>query len=87
MRRLKASATPPPDGMFYTFSFAAMIVFAVFFYRAGDLEGAPKIFWAALSVAISLAIWQWLKWGTLAMVFGQVLLFLAIGFIRALRKR
>jgi len=71
---------------FYSFNFLLLIVFAVFFYRAGEFDNAPGILWAALSVVISLLVWQWLRWGLLAMVLGQVALFVGIGVVRAIRK-
>jgi hypothetical protein len=71
---------------FYSFNFLLTVVFAIFFYRAGEFEGSPGILWAALSVVISLLIWQWLKWGLLAMILGQIGLFIAIGVFRVLRK-
>jgi hypothetical protein len=37
-------------------------------------------------VAISLLIWQWLRWGLLAMILGQIGLFVAIGVYRVIRK-
>jgi len=72
--------------MFYSFNFLLMVVFAIFFYRAGEFEGSPGLLWAALSVAISFLIWQWLRWGLLAMVLGQIGLFVAIGVFRVIRK-
>ncbi len=71
---------------FYTFNFVLMAVFAIVFYRAGILEGAPGLLWAALSVAISLSIWQWLGWGLLAMILGQIALFVGIGIARVIRN-
>ena len=71
---------------FYSFNFLLMVVFAIFFYRAGEFDGGPGLLWAALSVAISFLIWQWLGWGLLAMLLGQVGLFVAIGVFRVIRK-
>jgi hypothetical protein len=70
----------------YSFHFVFLIVFAVFFYRAAAFEDGPALLWAALSVLISLLIWQWLRWGLLAMLLGQVGLFVGIGVFRAVRK-
>jgi hypothetical protein len=70
----------------YSFNFLLTVVFAIFFYRAGEFEGSPGLLWAALSVAISLFIWQWLGWGLLAMILGQIGLFVAIGVFRVVRK-
>lgn len=71
---------------FYSFNFVLLIVFAVFFYRAAESEDAPAILWTLLSIAISVLIWQVLRWGLLAMILGQVALFIGIGVFRALRK-
>jgi len=62
------------------------VVFAIFFYRAGEFDGAPGLLWAALSIAISLLIWQCLHWGLLAMLLGQAALFVGIGVVRVIRK-
>jgi hypothetical protein len=71
---------------FYSFNFLLTVVFAIFFYRAGEFDGGPGLLWAALSVAISLLIWQWLRWGLFAMLLGQIGLFVAIGVFRVIRK-
>lgn len=71
---------------FYSFNFLLTVVSAIFFYRAGEFDGGPGLLWAALSVAISLLIWQWLRWGLLAMILGQIGLFIAIGVVRVVRK-
>lgn len=63
-----------------------MVVCAVFFYRAGVFDDGPGLLWAALSVLISLAVWQWLGWGLLAMILAQVVLFVGIGVFRTIRK-
>jgi hypothetical protein len=70
----------------YSINFVLLVVFAIFFYRAGQFDDGPGLLWAALSVFISLLIWQWLQWGLLAMILGQVVLFAGIGFFRAMRK-
>ena len=71
---------------FYSWNFLLMVVSAIFFYRAGEFDGGPGLLWAALSVAISLVIWQWLHWGVLEMLLGQVALFVGIGVYRVIRK-
>jgi len=66
-----------------------MVVFAIFFYRAAQFDGGSQLLglsWAALSVAISLLIWQWLRWGVLAMLLGQIALFVGIVVYRVARK-
>ena len=74
---------------FYSFNFLAMVVFAIFFHRAAQFDGGSQwvgLFWAALSVAISFVIWQWLHWGAFAMFLGQIALFAGIGVFRVMRK-
>jgi hypothetical protein len=72
--------------MFLSFPLVFLVVFAIFFYRAGEFEGGPSIMWAALSVAVSLATWRWLGWGLFSLILGQVALFLGITIVRAMRK-
>ena len=71
---------------FYSFDFILMVVFAIFFYRAGVFDGGPALLWAALSVLISLLVWQGLRWGLVAMILGQAGLFVGIGVFRVIRK-
>lgn len=74
---------------FYSFNFLVAVVFAIFFYRAAQFDGGSElmgIFWASLSVAMSLLVWQWLRWGVFAMLFGQIALFVGIGVYRVIRK-
>ena len=71
---------------FYSFNLVLMVVFAILFYRAGELEDSPGLLWAALSALISFLVWQWLRWGLLAMILGQIGLFVGIGVFRAIRK-
>jgi hypothetical protein len=71
---------------FYTFEFVLTAVFAIFYYRAGVAEQAPGLLWASLSVATSLLIWQWLGGGILAIVAGQLALFIGITVFRVIRK-
>jgi hypothetical protein len=70
----------------YYFAFILLVVFAIFFYRAGEFEGSSGMVWAGISVLISILIWRWLGWGLLGMILGQIGLFVGIGIVRALRK-
>jgi hypothetical protein len=70
----------------YSFEFVLMVVFAIFFYRAGVFDGGPALLWAVISVLISLLVWQWLKWGLVGMIVGQIGLFAGIGVVRVVRK-
>jgi len=71
---------------FYSIDLVLIVVFAIFFYRAGVFENAPGLLWAALSVVISFLIWQWLRWGLLGIILGQVGLFFGISVFRVIRK-
>ena len=71
---------------FYSFNFILMVVFAIFFYRAGIFDDGPALLWTAISVLISLLVWQGLRWGLMAMILGQVGLFVGIGVVRVMRK-
>jgi len=72
--------------MFYSFTFALVIVCAVFYYRAAEYEGSSGLLWSSLSVLISVLTWRVLHWGWLGTLLGQVVLFLGITTVRALRK-
>ena len=71
---------------FYSFTFVAIVAFAVFFYRAGEFEGSSGAAWAGLSAVISLAIWRWLHGGIIAVLLGQVGLFVGITLYRSYKK-
>jgi hypothetical protein len=72
---------------FYSFNFVGMVVFAIFFYRAGVFDNSPGLLWAALSVVISFLTWQWLHWGLLGMILGQIALFFGIAVFRVIRNK
>lgn len=70
---------------FYSFEFVFTVVFAIFWYRAGVLEKAPAVLWAALSAVLSLIIWQLLAGGALMIILGQLALFVGIVVVRMIR--
>ena len=70
----------------YSFNFVLMVAFAILFYRAGVFDDSSGLLWATLSVLISFLVWQWLRWGLMAMVLGQIGLFVGIGVFRVIRK-
>ncbi len=72
---------------FYSYNFILTVVAAIFFYRAGEFENTSGLAWAALSIAISMGIWQGLGGGFLAVLAGQVGLFIAITFWRMWKKQ
>ncbi len=60
---------------------------AAFFFVAGQFENTSGLAWAGLSVAASLGIWLGLGGGLLAVVIGQIGLYVAITFYRMHRKQ
>ncbi len=71
---------------FYSFTFIVLLVCASFFYRAGEFEGSSGIVWAAVSILISVAIWQGLPGGALTILLTQVGLFASITLYRSRKK-
>jgi hypothetical protein len=71
---------------FYLLTFVLLLACAVFYYRAGEFEGSSGITWAALSVLISVTIWRWLHGGFIAVLLGQVGLFVGITLYRSRKK-
>jgi len=71
---------------FYSFTFVVAVGCAVFFYRAGEFEGSSELAWAGLSAVISVAIWRWLHGGIIAVLLGQVALFVGITLYRSYKK-
>lgn len=51
---------------------------ALSFYRAGVHERSWGLLWAALSIAVSLLAWRWLRLGMFGVLGAQAALFLAI---------
>jgi len=64
----------------------AMCVFAVVFYRAGQMERSWGILWAALSIALSALPLLVLGWGWIGFFAGQAALFIGITFWRMRTK-
>jgi len=71
---------------FYSFTFVLILACAIFFYRAGEFEGSSGLAWAAVSLLISVAIWQWLHGGMIAVLVGLVGLFVGITLYRSRKK-
>jgi hypothetical protein len=65
---------------------AVCVVFAIFFYRAAELEDESGWIWCSLSVVISALTLFFLHWGWLGYFLGQVGLFVGITIFRMLRK-
>ena len=62
------------------------VAFAVFFYRAAEVENESSLTWCGLSVLISAVTWFFFHWGWLGAVLGQAGLFAGITAFRMLRK-
>lgn len=60
-------------------------VFAIVYHRAGVMERAPALLWAALSVLVSMAALYLLGWGYWGVFGGNALLFAGITLFRTLR--
>ena len=63
-----------------------LILCAVIFYKAGDMEGASCGLWAALSVGVYALTWLVFGWGFLLCFLGQVGLFVGITIFKMLRS-
>ena len=72
---------------FYSFTFLLVLACAVFFYRAGEFEGSSGVAWAALSILVSVAMWQWLRGGFVAVLLSQIGLFIGITAYRCARGK
>ena len=72
--------------LFYSLTFWAIVAFAVFYYRVGEFEGSSGFVWAGLSAIISLAIWRFLHGGIIAVLLGQIALFVGITLYRTYKK-
>jgi hypothetical protein len=64
-----------------------MLACAVFYYRAADIEDAPRLLWSGLSILLYLLTWLWLGWGVLANLLAQVALLIGIAIVRVMRER
>ncbi len=63
-----------------------ILAFAVFFFRAAELEDESGFLWSMLSVLVSVLTWFVFHWGWLGGVLGQAGLFAGITIFRMLRK-
>ena len=72
-------------GPIYSFEFVLLLACAVFYYKAAEIEDAPRLLWSGLSVGVYLLTWRVLGWGLLGCLLGQVGLLVGIAGIRALR--
>ena len=69
----------------YSVHFVMLLAFAVVYYKAADIEDAPRMLWAGLSIGVYVLTWQFLGFGWLGCILGQVGLFVALTLFRMLR--
>jgi len=69
-----------------SFTTLAIILSAIFFYRAAKIDGSSAVLWVVLSVVISLLLLTLLQLGVMGIILGQVGLFIGITFFRIIRK-
>ena len=63
-----------------------IIVFAVLYYKAADIENASKLLWVGLSLIVSFGA-RILSLGLLGLILAQVALFGTIAVVRALLSK
>lgn len=63
------------------------LVFAVFFYRVGEIEYEKGTLFCLVSIAISVVVSFLLHWGALGGVTSQLLLFLAMWVFNVQRNK
>lgn len=73
--------------MFSLYTVILVLVCAIFYYRAAELEETSGLLWAGLSILVSCVIWLWLHGGFVAVFLGQVGLFVAITLYRCSRSK
>jgi hypothetical protein len=72
-----------PFGPFYSFETLVMIVCAVAYYKAAEIENRSGILCAGISVLFFLSTWLWFGWGYLGDLLGQATLLGGITIFRA----
>jgi hypothetical protein len=76
-----------PFGVIYSFQFVFMLACAAFYYRAAEIEDAPRLVWLGMSMGVYLLTWVWLGWGLVGNLLGQAALLIAIAAVRLLREQ
>ena len=76
-----------PFANFYSLQFVMLLVCAVFYYKAAEMEDASGFLWSALSVGVFVVTWIVLSWGWIGCLLGQVALFTGITIVRVVRKQ
>ena len=73
---------PNPLGPIYSLDTVVLIVCAVAWYKAAELEKISPWPWTGASVFLYAFLWLHRGWGILGCLFAQVLLALAIAIFR-----
>jgi hypothetical protein len=73
---------PNPFGPLYSIDFVVLVVCAIFWFKAAELEKVPPWIWTGLSIFTYAYFWLERGWGILGCLFAQVVLALAIGIFR-----
>ena len=68
-----------------SYTTVAIILSAIFFYRAAKYENSSALLWVVLSVVISFLLLTLFRVGVVGIILGQVGLFLGITFFRIIR--
>lgn len=76
----------PLSGL-YSIHLVILVAFAVFFYRAAQMDRSPGIIWAGLSILVYLLTLLAFSWGYLGCVMGQIILFFGIAVVRVLMSK
>jgi hypothetical protein len=74
-----------PFGPLYSLDFVLLIVCAVVWYKAAQIENVPPWLWSGLSIFVYALMWLWLGWGILACLLGQALVVAIITAYRVIR--
>ncbi len=77
---------PNPFGPIYSVDFVILVICAVAWYKAANLENIPPWIWAGISVFTYVLTWLWLGWGIIGCLFGQVVLMIIVAIVRVWRE-
>jgi len=81
------SAMSNPLGPIYSLDFVLLLICAVGYYKAAELENKTPMVWAGMSVGVFLITWRLFRWGIPGNLLGQVLLLAGITLGRVWRDR
>jgi hypothetical protein len=67
-----------PFGPLYSIDFVVLVLCAIAWFRAAQVENVPPWIWAGLSIFVYAFTWLWLHWGIFGCLIGQGLLLATI---------